>query len=265
MRFLGIGKDNDLGSLYLRLMQAGHEVKVFIENEDSAETLGGMVDRVADWSAELAWLRAAGRDGAILFEATGYGPVAEQLRHDGFQIIGSSIFGDRLEEDRAFGQQIMRATGMSVAESHAFDSFDDGIAFVRERPARYVLKLSGSDLASGHTFPSELADGRDMIAMLEWHSHRWVTERPSFILMDLLDGVEVGVGAYFNGERFLRPACMDWEHKRFFPGDIGELTGEMGTLVTYRARTRFSTRRWGGWSRGSARPAMSATSTSTPS
>ena len=133
----------------------------------------------------------------------------------------------------------MRATGMSVAESHAFDSFDDGIAFVRERPARYVLKLSGSDLASGHTFPSELADGRDMIAMLEWHNHRWVTERPSFILMERLEGVEIGVGGYFNGQRFLRPACLDWEHKRFFTGDIGELTGEMGTLVTYESDDRM--------------------------
>src|SRR5262245_19452465 len=99
MRFLGIGDDADLGSLYLRLAADGHDVKICIENKFCRDTLRGLIPHVEDWQAELDWIRAAGQDGCILFENVGggRGALQDRLRADGLNVIGSSAYGARLE------------------------------------------------------------------------------------------------------------------------------------------------------------------------
>ena len=53
MRFLGVGDYCDLGALYLRLIEEGHEVKISIANPLCRDTLAGLVEQIADWRAEL--------------------------------------------------------------------------------------------------------------------------------------------------------------------------------------------------------------------
>lgn len=235
MRFLGIGETVDLGDMYLRLQSAGHEVRVHASDAEAGDMMCEMLTFTSDWQDELDWVRKAGRDGVILFETANLGSVQDDLRHSGFNVIGGSGLGDRLESDREFGQSVLRDLGLCTAESKSFGDFDSAIDFVNRRRGRYVFKLNGADWAPTRTYIGKLDSGADTIAVLTAMRDRWrFDETPSFVLMRFIDGVEVGVGAFFNGEQFLEPANLDWEHKRFFPGNVGELTGEMGTVVTYR-------------------------------
>jgi phosphoribosylamine---glycine ligase len=227
MRILGVSETCDLGSMYLRLICEGHDVRVGVSDPLASGTMAGMVPRAADWRAELPWVRDAGEDGIILFEAVGFGALQDELRADGFNVIGGSALGDRLEEDRAFAQQVLAENGVHVAPARQFTSIGAAMVDLSERPRRCVFKRSAS---AADTFVGSMDDGRDVAAFLKSVS---ISNGASFILMDHVEGVETGVGAYFNGERFLRPACVDWEHKRFFAGDMGELTGEMGTVATF--------------------------------
>jgi phosphoribosylamine--glycine ligase len=241
-----MGDSLDLGSLYLSLQRLGHEVRVFVGDATARGTMAGLVTETDDWSRDLAWIEQVGDDGFVVFETAHDGMLQGELRAAGFQVIGGSAFGDRLENDRAFGQQVMREAGMQVAATHDFETFADGRAFLQDRaldgPKRYVYKPSGGGFASGRTFVGELPDGADLLAYLRLQERRWPSDTPvRFVLMERVEGVEVGVGAYFDGRRFLTPACLDWEHKRLFPGDLGEMTGEMGTLVTYRRSERLFT------------------------
>lgn len=235
MRFLGIGDAADLASLYLRLAEDGHEIKIHIGNSLCRGTLAGLVSQVADWKTELQWVRAAGRDGCILFEnvGAGRGELQDRLRNDGFNVIGSSAYGARLENDRAHAQRILSELGLSTAPVFEFAQADEARRFIDRCPARYVVKSNGANAA---TFVGRHRAGVDVSAILATN-HRY--EESSLILMEFIEGIEMGVGAYFNGEDFLEPPCLDWEHKRFFPGDLGELTGEMGTVVTYSRSKRF--------------------------
>ena len=233
MRVLGITETCDLGSLYLRLVGEGHEVKVSISEPLAQGTMAGLVARTEDWKRELDWVRSAGPDGVILFEAVGFGSLQDQLRAQGFNVVGGSSFGDQLEHDRAFAFGLLAEHGLKVAPVAAFTSPRDAVSDLQSRPRRCALKLSDS---GGETFVGALSDAADVIALLDGG---YVQEGGRFILMDHVLGVETGVGAFFNGERFLRPACVDWEHKRFFTGDMGELTGEMGTAATFTGTERL--------------------------
>ena len=231
MRVLGITETCDLGSLYLRLLGDGHEVKVTVSEPLAQGTMAGLVPRADNWEQELDWV-CSDQAGIILFEAVGFGELQDRLRFEGFNVIGGSAFGDRLENDRGFAFGLLARQGLNIASVREFSRATDGIADLEERPRRCVFKLCDS---AGETFVGELADGTDVAALLRLRP----PDGKPFILMDHVEGIETGVGAYFNGERFLRPACLDWEHKRFFAGNMGELTGEMGTVATFTGSERL--------------------------
>lgn len=237
MRLLGVTETCDLGSLYCRLIEEGHEVRVAVSDPAADGTMAGIVPRVAAWRDALPWIRET--DGIILFEAVseGFGSVQDELRAQGYRVIGGSAYGDRLENDRAFAQSILANLGFPAGHVWEFVEAEQAVRWIAEHPRRLVAKFSGPDHESGDNYVGRLKDGTDVAAFLRQQAVR----RPGapLILMEHIDGIEIGIGAYFNGVRFLRPACLDWEHKRFFAGDMGELTGEMGTVATFTGSERL--------------------------
>ena len=228
MRILALGIRVYLGDLYLSLVRQGHEVRVFASDPPSKRAFGGLLEPVSDWRDHLDWV---GVDGVILFEGVGQGVLQDRLRADGYRVVGGSALGDRLEHDRAYGQSVLAHAGLPTAWSQAFDSPSAALHWLEAHPGRYVLKY---DSGHSNTYVGEHPAGSDLAFML-----RRQPNAGRVLLMERLLGVEVGIGAYFDGRQFLQPACLDFEHKRFFPGDLGEMTGEMGTLASYEGADRL--------------------------
>jgi phosphoribosylamine---glycine ligase len=79
----------------------------------------------------------------IAWTVLGQGTYADRLRKAGKLVVGGTPYSDRLEDDRAFGQQELKNAGVSIIPPENFTSFDDAITFVESNPGRYVIKPSG--------------------------------------------------------------------------------------------------------------------------
>jgi phosphoribosylamine--glycine ligase len=77
--------------------------------------------------------------------------------------------------------------------------------------------------------------------VLEAYKRAFSAEIKVFQLQRRVVGVEVAVGAFFNGKQFVTPINVNFEHKKLFPGNIGPSTGEMGTAMFWSGPNRIFT------------------------
>jgi phosphoribosylamine--glycine ligase len=226
-KFLFVSLESLSGDLAWTLKKEGHEVKSYIKSPMDAGVYDGFIERVDDWKSFVDWADV------VVFDDVEFGPHAEKLRKAGKLVIGGSIYTDRLEIDREFGQSELKSHGINTLPSWQFSDYDKAIQFIKDNPGRYVFKPGGNTPSTGKgmLFLGQEEDGRDVLEILEQNKPVWQKGTPVFLLQKYIAGVEVAVGAFFNGHDFIYPINVNFEHKRVFPGDIGPFAGEMGTLM----------------------------------
>jgi len=230
-KFLFVSLESLSGDLAWTLTKEGHKVKAYIKSKTDEDVYTGFIERVDAWEKWKDWADV------IVFDDVEFGEIADRLRKKGKLVIGGSAYTDRLEIDREFGQAELKKAGVNILPSWNFTNYDEAIAFIKQRPDRYVFKPSGNTPSGGKglLFLGQEEDGKDLIALLELNKGVWQKKAPKFLLQKFVSGVEVAVGAYFNGKEFIYPINVNFEHKRIFPGDIGPFAGEMGSLMYWSA------------------------------
>src|SRR3989339_413679 len=225
--FLFFSYDGLIGDIAWQVVKEGHNVKYFIEAKDEKEVTDGFVEKVDDYEKHVEWA-----DIIIFDDVLGQGKMAQKLRKQGKLVIGGTAYCDLLEDDRTFGQEELRKYGVSIIPYQNFSSFDEAIDFVQKNPGRYVLKPSlEAQNIKGLLYIGEEEDGKDLLQVLGDYKKAWANKIPSFQLQKRITGVEVAVGAFFDGKEFIYPINVNFEHKKFFPGNLGPSTGEMGTSM----------------------------------
>lgn len=233
-KFLFVGWATMNGDLAWQIQKEGHEVKFYIDNKDYADVYDGILDKVANWEEHVDWADV------IVFDYTGWGQTAEKLRKQKKLVVGGSLYADKTEEDREFGQEEMKKQGLTTLPNFNFHNLDEAVEFLKTNPGRYVFKPNGeAGDEKNLLFIGEEEDGRDLIELIEHNRLAWDRKITDFQLQKFVAGVEVAVGAFFNGQKFIRPININFEHKKLFPGERGPSTGEMGTLMYWADSSRI--------------------------
>ena len=225
-KFLFVSKWGESVDIANATQNEGNQVKYFIETSGLKEIGNGFIPKARDWKKHIQWADV------IVFDYTGYGKVAAELRAEGKIVFGGTEYVNKLELDRSFGQTEMKRHKVKTLPFVEFTTFHEAIEYVKKNPNSYVIKPSGEiqDLKQLLFVGSE-DDGADIIRVLKAYEKTWGDEIGSFQLQRKVTGVEISVGAFFNGTQFLKPLNITFEHKKLFPKELGVSTGEMGTSM----------------------------------
>jgi phosphoribosylamine--glycine ligase len=136
-RFLFVSLGALISDIAWQVVKEGHEVRYFIEDESEKSIGDGFVPKVDEWESHIDWA-----DVIVFDDVLGLGEKAQQLRADGKHVVGGTVYTDRLEDDRSFGQEELKRHGVS------FPSRSSRISIPRSATSRKTLRPTSSSRAA---------------------------------------------------------------------------------------------------------------------
>jgi phosphoribosylamine--glycine ligase len=255
-KFLFVSLSGLIGDIAWQVLKEGHDVRYYIDAEKERDIADGFVPKSKDWEKDAKW-----SDIVVFDDTLGQGEKAQALRAAGKPVVGGTPYTDRLEDDRSFGQEELKAAGVSIIPYEDFDSFDQAIDFVKKNPDRYVIKPSGeAQNVKRRLFVGEEEDGDDVVRMLEAYKKAFSDEIKIFQLQRRINGVEVAVGAFFNGKNPSLRSTSISNTKSFFPEKSARPPAKWAQPCSGASPTSCSTALFSRWNPSSLRRVTSATS-----
>ena len=211
----------------LRAQDAGHEVRYWVPTKSGNPVPygKGLLERPTEWKPSMDW--------AELILVTGNNKYASDLDEyfgKGYPIFGTNRKSALLELDRGLGQEVLKSHGVKTIPYTVVDSVADGIAHIRKTRKGYAMKPWGGDADSAMTCVAKTPDDA-IFTLTKWGKGGLF--KGQLMLQELCDGVEMGIAAFFGPGGWSAALEESFEHKKFLVGDLGENTGEMGTVIRH--------------------------------
>lgn len=218
----------------LRAQNADHEVRYWlpITRGGNLRPYGdGLLNKPKDWKNSMDW--------ADLIILTGNNKYADELSEyfgKGFPIFGTNSKAAALELDRGAGQEILKKHGVKTIPFVVVNSVAEGIRQVLKTGKGYALKPWGGNANSALTHVAQTAD-EAIFTLRRWSKSGLF--QGQLMMQELVEGVEIGISGFFGPGGWLGAIEESFEHKKFLTGDLGENTGEMGTVIRHVEKSKL--------------------------
>ncbi len=160
-------------------------------------------------------------------------PLVEGIT-DIFQKKGLCVFGPtkaaaRIEGSKVFAKNLMKKHGIPTADFEVFSNKDEALAYLEEKGAPIVIKVSGLAAGKGAIVCDTMEAARKAIG--EIYDRKSFGEAGSQVIIEeKMKGEEASLFILTDGNNYkILPVAQD--HKAIFDNDQGPNTGGMGAFA----------------------------------
>lgn len=220
--------------LALRAQSEGHDVRYWIPVENGTGKLrpygDGMLNKPKDWHESMDWAELI-----VLTDNTLHSWDLAEYIGKGYPIFGPNQKSAALELDRARGQQVLEDYGVETLPYEIADNVEEAIRKVAKSKKVYCIKAWGGIADKATTCIPRTVD--EAVQIL----HKWKEKgvKGQLMLQEKVEGVEVGISGFFGPAGWNKALEESFEFKRLMNDDIGENTGEMGTVIRHVSESKL--------------------------
>lgn len=150
---------------------------------------------------------------------------ADQLKKEGFMVLGGSELAHMMEKDREFGAEIAKKAGVNPPPTYEFSDIQSGLDLLESNPeTAYVFKPDEpDDKAWTTTIPDSERNDKANRELYEFL--RVMPEgKGDYILQERKSGIEINIEIFvYQGKAFF--AHANYECKKKSNRDLGEFGG----------------------------------------
>ena len=145
-------------------------------------------------------------------------------------VIGPREQAAQLEGSKEFAKEFMKANNIPTAQYASFtaDTLEEGISFLSQMKAPYVLKADGLAAGKGVLIIDDLTEAQAQLKEM-LVDEKFGAASKTVVIEEFLDGIELSCFVLTDGKDFVTfPMAKDY--KRIGEGDTGLNTGGMGAI-----------------------------------